>query len=323
MNKKQRVLDCIDGKSIDKIPCSFWHHYSGADAIGRQCIEKHKQLYKETNIDFIKMMCDGYFGDIIPFEAKIERPSDWDRIKIPSLKSKFVEEQLDRVKGMVEAVNDECCVYYVLFSAFTYIMHYYGLEFCMDQLADEEANPYFSRALINMTEFIGEFGKRLIFEAGATGIHQAIGFNYLFSVEQYRKYMTPNDKYLMHAFKEAGDYNIVHLCGWEGFKNNLESWKDYGSAVTHWDQHTDKLSIPDGKKYFKNTRAYMTGFENKSNSILYHGTEQEVKAKAKEYAKLGGKTGFILSADCSIDSEIAYERLRWVTEAMDELGTCW
>lgn len=37
MNKKQRVLDCIDGKPIDRVPFSFWHHYAGADNYGAAC----------------------------------------------------------------------------------------------------------------------------------------------------------------------------------------------------------------------------------------------------------------------------------------------
>ena len=54
MNKKQRVLDCIDGKPIDKVPFSFWHHYSGADNYGDSCVHAHRQIYEAADMDFIK-----------------------------------------------------------------------------------------------------------------------------------------------------------------------------------------------------------------------------------------------------------------------------
>lgn len=318
MNKKQRVLNCIDNKPIDRIPYCFWEHFAGEDAQGRGCVAAHKRWYEETGIDMIKMQSDGFFQ--IGFDQPVSVPSDWAKLKIPPINGKFVEDQLDRVKWTREAIGDEACIFYVVFAAFSFLWKEYDKEMVISHLRDSHARQYLLPLLDNLGDFVAQFGQRLITDAGVTGLHSAMSTNYRFTVEQYRAWLRPQDEKLMNAANRLSNYNIVHLCGWDRVKNNFEAWGDYTGAVIHWDQHTESISLAEGKVLYKNKRAIMGGFDHKPGTVLFHGSKEDIQALTKEYARSGGKTGFILSADCSLMEHLTAERARWVREALEEFS---
>ena len=144
--------------------------------------------------------------------------------------------------------------------------------------------------------------------------------NYRFTVAQYRAWLRPQDQKLLNAINRVSNYNIVHLCGWDRVKNNFESWGDYEGAVIHWDQHTEGMSLAEGKVFYKNKRAIMGGFDHKPGTVLFSGSKEEIQALTKAYARSGGKTGFILSADCSLMEHLTQERANWIREALEEVA---
>ena len=48
--------------------------------------------------------------------------------------------------------------------------------------------------------------------------------------------------------------------------------------------------------------------------MLYKGTDDELKAEIRRLCAKTGRSGFILGADCSIQSDTPYERIRLATE---------
>ena len=320
MDKKTRVLHCIDNKPVDRIPMSFWHHYHGDDAEGKTCIAAHRKLYEETGIDFVKMMSDGFFP--VDFGlSRIENPADWARVAIPSDHSAWVQGQIDRVLWMREAIRDEACVFYVMFSAFELLCQVFGYDVCVNHLKDPVSRRFMQPIFDALGDLVAETSGRIITEGGATGIHQAMANSFRFTADEYRLLMRPQDLKIMEATNRVGRYNIVHLCGWAGIRNNLEVWRDYEGAIMHWDQHTDHLPIGRARGYFTGSRALMAGFDNKPGTFLYTADKPAVKEMAKSYAREGGDTGFLLSADCSLDESFPYERIRWVGEALEELAS--
>ena len=319
MDKKTRVLNCIDNKPIDKVPMVYWHHFSGENAHGKTCVAAHKKFYEETGVDFIKMMCDGFF----PMDfgiPKIETPSDWAHVRPPTLKSSWVLSQADRINWMIEAIKDEACVYYVMFSSIELLGQSFGYDLCTAHLKSADSRKHMQPALDALGSFVAEAAAYLIKETGATGMLSSMSNNFRYTADEYRAYIRPQDEKIINATNAVSDYNIIHLCGYVGVKNNMEVWQDYETAVMSWDQHTDKLPISEARATFKNCRAIMGGFDNKQGTFFYTAGKDEVKAKAKEYARAGGKTGFILSADCSLTENFSYERIRWVGEALEELA---
>lgn len=90
--------------------------------------------------------------------------------------------------------------------------------------------------------------------------------------------------------------------------------------MAHWDIHTDEIPLGEGRRAYPNVRAIMGGFDNKPGSVLYEGGKEEVQAQALAYVAEGGRTGYVLSADCSLKPDVSYERIRWVGEALESIS---
>ena len=61
------------------------------------------------------------------------------------------------------------------------------------------------------------------------------------------------------------------------------------------------------------------GFDNRPGSFLYTATREEIEQEVARLIEQGGKSGYILGADCSIHNELPEERIRWVVEATRKL----
>lgn len=317
-DKKKRVLDCIDGKPIDKVPFSFWHHYKGAEAIGKTCVAAHKRIYDEAGMDFIKMNSNGFYP--IDFQTTISTPSDWDHLVVPHRGSRYFTDQIDIIRWMRDAVHDEACVFYVVFAAYSFLCQSFGKDLCDAHLRSPEARAHLLPALNRVGDFVAELCVDLLTEGGATGIFEAYSSNSRFTPEEYRAWIRPQDEKQIRACESASNYNIVHLCGGCDGKNHFETWYDYEGAVIHWDQHLDWITLAEGKVLFPHKRAIMGGFDNRPGSLLYNAPKEQIQQLAKNYAISGGLTGFLLSADCTLDASIDYQRLAWINEALWELA---
>ena len=60
------------------------------------------------------------------------------------------------------------------------------------------------------------------------------------------------------------------------------------------------------------------GFDNAAGSILYTGTEEELRAEIKKILDEAGTKGVAIGADCTISSDIAPERLELIRKIAAE-----
>lgn len=253
MKKKERWLRCIDNQPIDRPPMTFWHHYTDATP------QAHIKTYRETGIDMVKMMSDGY--NDITFGVTVKTPSDWKHIKIPDLRHPFVTGQLERIQRVVEVLGDECAIYYVVFSAFTLMRMSWNREMCFAHIKDPGSRPYILEAVEHIGDFLAEMSAHLIREGGLTGLLPCFNTNghTQFTAEQYAAWQGPQDRKLLAAINQVSSHNIAHFCGYNGIKNNLSAWYDYTAAVAHWDIHTEQIPLREGRKSYPNVRAIMGG----------------------------------------------------------------
>lgn len=317
MTKKERVLHAFHNEPVDRVPIAFWYHFSPDDDFGQETIDEHLRLYREADFDLIKVMCDGYFNYPNPGIAQIKNPEDWFNLKPLGADHPYIRKQIARVKGVVEAVKDDCCVFYNVFCPMSLMRFGTSEELLMSHL---KANP---EAVCHAFEVIGEdirsLIKGVIEEAGCTGIYYCVqnAEEFRFTAEEYKKIVTPAELAVLEYANTLSDNNILHCCGWAGDKNRIEVWKDYPARAVNWAVYVEDLSLKDGKNYFGG-RCVLGGFDNRKTGVLYSGSKQAIKDETKRLLKETETVGVILGGDCTVPSDIDHERFIWVREAADE-----
>lgn len=99
MTKKERVLRSLNNQVVDKVPVGFWFHFPEEMDLKSECVDAHIQFYKKSDIDFIKIMSDGYFDYPNLIIPKIKNPEDWFLMKPLGENHPFIEEQVQRAKN--------------------------------------------------------------------------------------------------------------------------------------------------------------------------------------------------------------------------------
>lgn len=317
MDKRTRVLNAMNKLDVDHVPVGFWFHFAGEEAVGEGCIAAHLKYYRETDLDFVKIMCDGYFPYPVP--EFIKEASDWKRLEPLGKDHPFIAEQVARARRIVEEIGKERCVFYNVFAPFSSIRFGAGDEQVMEALRKDR------NAVMHALDVIAQdnatLAEQLITEAGCDGIYYAVqgGETNRFSVAEYRKMITPSDLYVIEHANRFSDNNIIHQCGWSGNRNQLELWKDYPSKVANWAMYVEGMNLEEGRSFFGG-RTVLGGFEthwdeHTQQGIIYTGTKEEVQRFTVETILRFGKQGLMLGGDCTVDSKLDWERIRWVVEA--------
>ena len=83
MTKKERLLRAFQNQEVDKVPMGFWYHFSPDDDFGQKTVDQHLELFRETGMDMIKVMCDGYFNYPNPYIEKVTCAEDWFGLSSP------------------------------------------------------------------------------------------------------------------------------------------------------------------------------------------------------------------------------------------------
>jgi uroporphyrinogen decarboxylase len=123
-----------------------------------------------------------------------------------------------------------------------------------------------------------------------------------------------NPKAVLRAAKRAGDANILHICGYEGSRNDLSLYRDYDAKAVNWAVTVEGVSLAEGKRLFGG-KAVIGGFANGKGSLIHQGSREAIEAYTKGLIAGSGRKGVIVGADCTVPSDIDLARLEWVRDA--------
>ena len=226
MTKKERLLHAFNNEKVDRVPFGFWYHFSPDDDFGQQTVEEHLKLYRNTDMDMIKVMCDGYFNYPNPYIKKVTCADDWFSLTPLGADHPYITKQVERAKGVVEGVKGECCVFYNVFCPMSLMRFGTSEELLMRHIKE---NP---EAVCHAFEVIAQdikaLVRRLITEAGCDGIYYCVqnAEQFRFTAEEYRTLVRPAELDVLTYANSLSDNNILHCCGWAGDKNRVEVWQD-------------------------------------------------------------------------------------------------
>ena len=313
MKKKQRILNAIQGKAVDRVPTSWYTHFSDQHD---NTVADQVRWTRETDMDMLCIETDGFMQfdcgkvDLIDPETlsalRPHRSDDW-----------YIEGQVDRARRIAEGLRDGAAVTYMIFTPFSTIKHSTGSEFLVMQLLKEHPKAV-RHAMTVIEEDNFQLMERLSREAGLDGIFLSLQNNEIdrFTREEYAAELQAWDDHQIAKAKELFPYTVLHLCAWRGIPNRMETWRSHDCEIVNWASHIEiDLGLHQGRRFFNPRSAVMGGFDNRSCGVLHWGDEAQIKAYTRQLIESAGDRRLILSADCSVQGDTPAEHLRWVAEA--------
>ena len=313
MNKRERVAAAFKGLETDHVPVCMWQHvppeYWGDDD---RFAEVQAQFLHDSDVDFMKLSGDKYFGWPSPVLDHLEKAEDLYRIRHLRPNHPYIRGQIDRTRKVVKALGGECPAIYLIFAPLSYIRLKIGYPMMMKLIReDPEAMKYACKVVSDDVKLLVQ---GIIQESGADGVFFSAqnGEVSRFTYEEYRDWVAPSDLAVLACANSLSEMNAIHFCAWEEEPNRLSVWADYQAPVVSWSRFFDIMDIQEAKKHFGCT--VWGGFDNRPGTFLYTASREEIEKEVENLVAQGGKSGYIIGSDCSIHNELPVERIRWVVE---------
>lgn len=312
MNRIERMNAVISGKTPDRIPVGMWYHYPH-EFSAEEAAQAHFRYVKAVDLDVIKIMYD---NDYI-LDQKIEKASDWYKIKPKGIESPFYRKQEEILQRLAEMGAGEYPIWATMFGAFKFAVMATSDELVMAHCRE---NPdAVCSGVAAIADSLCEWADGYLAH-GADAIFYSAQFGEVgrFSKKEWKKLVRPYDiKVLSVAENRSDKYNILHLCGEPDYHYmvHLDRFADYPGAMVNWAIYPNHYGLERGRDLFE--RPVMGGLNN--HGVMAHGSDDEVREAVCTLIGRYGKAGYMLGADCSIESEACTGRIRTAVETAKEL----
>ncbi len=330
---KRELIDAVfHNQEADRVPVGFWHHilphphtddaYTHPE-LADKVFEAHKAFYDAFHPDFLKIMTDGYFGYPNPLiYQKTDSAKPFADIQPLGKDSQWYRDQIAFAKRFVEAFGKDVEIFYNIFTPYRvlgFAQETFDNPFDFVSWIHEDKETV-KHVLDVISDDYALLAKGLIEEAGVDGIYFSVNNvdrNRLTEAE-YDEVVKPSEIKVLTAANSARDNNILHICGFKGFRNHLEWYKDYPVLVVNWAAHVEEVPLSEGKKLFGG-RAVIGGFGQTPNDLIYTGTEEELRKETDRILKDAGTRGVILGADCTIPPDTDLSHLEWIRDEANKI----
>ena len=320
--KRKLILDAFNNKHVRRVPVGFWWHFADEyrqfrglldDRIIQATIDGTKKMYDDLKPDMVKIMSDGFFGHPSIMKNDINNIDDIKKIRSIGNSSPWYDKQIDMVNSILDYFDGEVAAFYNIFAPLNYIRLYTE---CYKKQPDLFVKLFFEdpnamlEASLEIANDLLVLADKLKSKTKLDGIYYSVQ-----SVQSqdadlnfHQKYVLPSDKKVLDKINSLWDDNILHICGYADYTNDLSFYKDYKAKVYNWAVNTEKVSLAEGKKFFGNA-CVLGGFDNNRGTLIDVGPDTAIENYVNSLIKEAGTTGVIIGADCTIAPEIGYKRL--------------
>jgi uroporphyrinogen decarboxylase len=302
MNKIERVRAALAGAPVDRVPASFWFHFTQDKAHGEASVQAHLDYYRASGVDFLKVMNEH------PYQANVDikTPSDWRKVRPAPLSAPFYQEQLDEVKRILDELGGECLAIVTLFGPFSSGNHASANQVTAHLKADPEA---VHQGLAAIADSLAGFARACV-DAGAAGIYYSAqgGEARRFSEEQFLRYIKPHDLTVLNAVQNHGEFHLLHVCK---DRVRLPLYADYPGHAVNWAVTKNDLSLQEGRELFG--RTVVGGLDDRG--IVVDGTPDQIRAAVQNVIGAAGTEGLIVGADCTFPTDINVGNIRLAVQA--------
>ena len=323
MDKRTRVLNALNKQPVDHVPVGFWIHFFDENTefmTGQPCIDAHIDYYTKLDLDFVKIMSDGYFP--FPTEGEVKTIDDLLKIKPLDRNHPWITGQLERARVLVDKFGKDMCMFYNIFNPFTSLKTAISDELAME-FARNNKNEL-KKVLDAVAQSSALLAELIITECGCDGIYYCVqNAEYTrFTEEEYKDIIVPSELYVLEHINRYSENNIMHCCGFWGEPNRISLWYDYPVKCVNWATHVEDIPLHEGRFLFGN-KTILGGFDThwavestaEQRGVLYHGTKEELQEYTRQLILNTGKLGVMIGGDCTMDHRMDLNRVNWIIEA--------
>lgn len=323
-NKRELLRKVLDKGKAERVPLGFWWHFlSGEDLVSayqqdeivERVIKGHKKMYDDFRPDFMKIMSDGFFAHPSLVKKRDFSIEELGKIRSIDKRHPWITKQVEMVREISAYAQADIMTFYNIFSPLQAIrlsMKYAGAE----PEAFQELMMDHPQEMVKISKVIAEDYKSLAEElkknTSIDGIYYSVQNiqHPRANRRHHENYVMPVELDLLNYINSLWEYNILHICGYDHFHNEISYYGDYRAKAYNWAIHTDKVSLKEGKDFFK--ACVIGGFDNNKGSLLDSGSKEEIRIFVEQLVEETGREGLILGADCTIPADIEIERLRYL-----------
>lgn len=327
-NKRELLRRAFDNEEVDRVPVGFWHHFVLGEeqfmgledkSILDKIVKGHEEYYKTVNPDMMKLMNEGFMGYPPIMDNKFESAEDLLKVKSIGPDHPWITEQVKHVKKLVDLFGDEVMTFYNVFAPLQAIrirFDFLDLDFKRFVYLAENFPEEFHKAGMEIQKDTEILVEKLLTETKLDGIYYCVQNiqSQMYDLEMYNKYIRPTEIEVLKTANKYSEYNILHICGYANYTNDLNFYLDYEAKVYNWATYTEGITIEEGKKIFKD-KAILGGFDNNPGTLIDKGTKEELDSHVKKLIDENGYKGFIIGADCSIPNHIDDRQIRYISDA--------
>ncbi|MDR3324781.1 MAG: uroporphyrinogen decarboxylase [Spirochaetaceae bacterium] len=330
MSKRDLLENAFANKKTARAPVGFWFHFVEDEArdgfkhpdMFTASIEGEKRFFDEFRPDFIKIMSDGFFH--YPDEHFTNARSIADLNGVAPLEEghPWIEKQVAYVKGLTDYFGAELYSFYNVFAPATLFRFGHGnhdkglnADALLADLIREDRGAV-ERAFAVVAESNMTLTRRVAAEGGACGIYYSTQDPADRRIDEGARaaVFAACDAAILECAASCGAFNILHICGYAGYKNDLSHFAGFPATAVNWASTVERVSLAEGKRLFGG-RCVIGGFGNTASDLLCTGGKAEVQAETKRLVAEAGATGVIIGADCTVPRTIDWKRLEWVRDA--------
>lgn len=323
----QRIQDRMKGRSKVPpevvwriVPKNPFRAYR-TDNLFRASLAGHKRDYRALRPDFVKIMSDGFFSHPSILEHAVSTAGKLRLVAPIGPGHPWIRRQVQLVRELVDFYNGEVATFYNIFAPiqqFRLFAEYVVRDvdgFQNMLLEDREEVARAAEIVADDTILLVE---ALRAETGLDGVFYSVQSAQRPECgrEHHDQYVKPTDLRVLDRINQLWDHNILHVCGYDSYRNDLAYYARYPASAYNWAVHTEGVSLARGREIFDGV--VLGGFDNSPGSLIYTGTTDEVVGYTRRLIEEAGADRLILGADCTISPDISRDRLALIRLAAME-----
>ena len=227
-SKRERILQVLDqSRPNEYVPAAFFLHFE--NKLGRKAVQDHKDFYRATNMDFVKV-----FYEIAVPQVDIQSGKDWE--KVPVYGEDFFEPQVAVIEDLAREFKGEAFILPTVYSPLALAHQTLGRANGKNFRKLVEENPKaFGKAIKNLSLSIENY-LRAARKRGADGFYISSqgGDGNSLPEKIWNEQVRQWDKHVSEVAAEIGEINILHICDYGTPYKNAEAlyaYADYPTSI--------------------------------------------------------------------------------------------